>query len=318
MKILVTIPTEERHRKMLEAQAPGAEFLYRAAQEVTPELAHEMDIILGNVKPAVLAGTEKLRLLQLNSAGTDGYLADGVLPEKAVLTNATGAYGLAISEHMLGMLLELQKKLHLYMKNQAEEVWKDEGCVRSVYGSVVLVLGLGDIGSEFARRVKALGAYVIGIQRTKTQKPEFVDELYQMDALDECLKRADVAAMSLPGTKETYQIMNRKRLEGMKKGAILLNVGRGNAVETEALCDLLESGYLGGAGLDVTDPEPLPAGHRLWKAPNLVLTPHISGLYHLQETHERILRIAAENLRAFLAGEPLKNVVDWETGYRSV
>ena len=108
------------------------------------------------------------------------------------------------------------------------------------------------------------------------------------------------------------------RLEGMKKGAILLNVGRGNAVETEALCDLLESGYLGGAGLDVTDPEPLPAGHRLWKAPNLVLTPHISGLYHLQETHERILRIAAENLRAFLAGEPLKNVVDWETGYRSV
>ena len=318
MKILVTIPTEERHRKMLEAQAPGAEFLYRAAQEVTPELAHEMNIILGNVKPAVLAGTEKLRLLQLNSAGTDGYLADGVLPEKAVLTNATGAYGLAISEHMLGMLLELQKKLHLYMKNQAEEVWKDEGCVRSVYGSVVLVLGLGDIGSEFARRVKALGAYVIGIRRTKAQKPEFVDELYQMDALDECLKRADVAAMSLPGTKETYQIMNRKRLEGMKKGAILLNVGRGNAVETEALCDLLESGYLGGAGLDVTDPEPLPAGHRLWKAPNLVLTPHISGLYHLQETHERILRIAAENLQAFLAGEPLKNVVDWETGYRSV
>ena len=102
--------------------------------------------------------------MQLNSAGTDGYLEPGVLPEGTLLTNATGAYGLAISEHMLGMVLELKKKLYLYHQNQLAECWKDEGKVTSIFGSVTLVIGLGDIGSEFASRMKALGSYVIGIR----------------------------------------------------------------------------------------------------------------------------------------------------------
>lgn len=277
-----------------------------------------MDIIIGNVSPDKIAGTKQLKWMQLNSAGTDGYLEKGVLPEGAKLTNATGAYGLAISEHMLGMALGLKKKLYLYERNQADGIWKDEGNVTSIWGCTTLVIGMGDIGSEFAVRMKALGSHVIGIRRTKAEKPDFVDELYQLDHLEECLKRADIVAMSLPGTKETNHLMDRERLQKMKTDAILLNVGRGTAVDTEALCDALEQGWIGGAGLDVTDPEPLPPGHRLWKAPNLILTPHVSGQYHLKETHERILRIALENLEAFLKGEPLKNMVDPATGYRAL
>lgn len=318
MKILVTVPVEEHHKKRLEQAAPQAVFFYRTAGEADRDLVRDMDIIIGNVSPDKIAGTKQLKWMQLNSAGTDGYLAEGVLPEGAKLTNATGAYGLAISEHMLGMALGLKKKLYLYERNQTDGIWKDEGDVTSIWGCTTLVIGMGDIGSEFAVRMKALGSHVIGIRRTKAEKPDFVDELYQLDHLEECLKRADIVAMSLPGTKETNHLMDRERLQKMKTDAILLNVGRGTAVDTEALCDALEQGWIGGAGLDVTDPEPLPPGHRLWKAPNLILTPHVSGQYHLKETHERILRIALENLEAFLKGEPLKNMVDPATGYRAL
>lgn len=318
MKILVTIPVQERHRKRFQNIAPEAEFIYRAAGETDRELVQDMDIIIGNVNPALIAGTQNLKWLQLNSAGTDGYLAEGILPPGASLTNATGAYGLAISEHMLGMVLVLKKKLDRYMRNQLDGVWKDEGNVTSVWGSTTLIIGLGDIGSQFAIRMKGLGSRIIGIRRTRAQRPEFVDELYQPDHLDACLPQADIVAMCLPGTRETQQIMNRQRLGKMKREAILVNVGRGTAVDTQALTDALREGSIGGAALDVTDPEPLPPDHPLWKAPNLILTPHVSGQYHLAETHERILEIAACNLEAFLKGQPLKNVVDPATGYRAL
>ena len=318
MRILVAMPVEERHKALLKEAAQKAEFIFCPSAQVTEELAQSVDIIIGNVKPQKIAGTDRLRWMQLNSAGTDGYLEPGVLPEGTLLTNATGAYGLAISEHMLGMVLELKKKLYLYHQNQLAECWKDEGKVTSIFGSVTLVIGLGDIGSEFASRMKALGSYVIGIRRTKAEKPDYVDQLRQMDGLEDCLKRAAVVELSLPGTKETYRLMDTNRLACMKKSAVLINVGRGTAVDTEALCDALEQGRIAGAGLDVTDPEPLPPGHRLWKAPNVVITPHISGLYHLQETHERIVGIAAENLAAFLEGRPMRSLVDRSTGYRAV
>ena len=126
-----------------------------------------------------------------------------MLHPDTLLTNATGAYGLAISEHMLGMLLELFKKLHLYRDAQHLHQWKSLGRVRSIEGSTVLVLGMGDIGGEFARKVKALGATVIGVRRTDTRKPDYVDELYLTEELDRLLPRADVVAVALPGNGET-------------------------------------------------------------------------------------------------------------------
>lgn len=330
-RALVTIPTGERHRNLLQQAAPGWEFRFRGTdtlvcapqealpgQPVTQEDVDWAQVILGNVPATMLHGSPALEWLQTNSAGVEAYIQPGVLAGDTLLTNATGAYGLAIAEHMLGMLLELFKKLELYRDAQKSGAWQSQGAVKAVYGSTVLVLGMGDIGGEFAARCKALGAKVIGVRRSPRPCPEYADEVHLLEDLDSLLPQADVAAVTLPGTDATRGLMSRERLAKMKEGAVLLNVGRGFIVDTEALCDALERGHLSGAGVDVTDPEPLPPTHRLWNIPTAVVTPHISGFYHLRETHERIVGIFLENLRHFQAGEPLRNLVDFATGYRKL
>lgn len=330
-RALVTIPTGERHRNLLQQAAPGWEFRFRGTdtlvcapqealpgQPVTQEDVDWTQVILGNVPAAMLHGSPALEWLQTNSAGVEPYIQPGVLAGDTLLTNATGAYGLAIAEHMLGMLLELFKKLELYRDAQKSGAWQSQGAVKAVYGSTVLVLGMGDIGGEFAARCKALGAKVIGVRRSPRPCPEYADEVHLLGDLDSLLPHADVVAITLPGTDATRGLMSRERLAKMKEGAVLLNVGRGFIVDTEALCDALERGHLSGAGVDVTDPEPLPPTHRLWNIPTAVVTPHISGFYHLRETHERIVGIFLENLRHFQAGEPLRNLVDFATGYRKL
>ena len=330
-RALVTIPTGERHRNLLQQAAPGWEFRFRGTdtlvcapqealpgQPVTQEDVDWAQVILGNVPAAMLHGSPALEWLQTNSAGVEPYIQPGVLAGDTLLTNATGAYGLAIAEHMLGMLLELFKKLELDRDAQKSGAWQSQGAVKAVYGSTVLVLGMGDIGGEFAARCKALGAKVIGVRRSPRPCPEYADEVHLLEDLDSLLPQADVVAITLPGTDATRGLMSRERLAKMKEGAVLLNVGRGFIVDTEALCDALERGHLSGAGVDVTDPEPLPPTHRLWNIPTAVVTPHISGFYHLRETHERIVGIFLENLRHFQAGEPLRNLVDFATGYRKL
>lgn len=317
-KILVVLPVENRHKELLRSCAEGAQMEFIPAKDLTKQLVQDADIIIGNVSPELLRGTGRLKWLQLNSAGTDGYTEDGILPEGALLTNATGAYGLAISEHMIGALLCIMKKLHLYGADQQKHVWGDHGNVTSIYGSRTLVVGFGDIGSEFAVRMNALGSRVTGIRRNQTEKPDYLEALYQMDALAECLRTADIVAACLPGTEETYHIFDRNAFAKMKKGAYFLIVGRGNAVDSYALAEALNSGHLAGASVDVTEPEPLPKEHPLWDAKNLLITPHISGNYHLQETHERIIQIAADNLARFMQGRELRNIVDFATGYRKL
>ena len=333
--ILVVIPLEQRQKQLLENIAPGCEVRVRSLSGSGPDsslgfadlaegpaLTEEdmawADILLGNVSPAMLENFSRLQWMQTGSAGVEGYLKLPIWQNGAVLTNSTGAYGLAISEHMLGTLLEILKKLELYRDAQKTGSWNSQGKVKSIWNSTVLVLGMGDIGSEFGKRCKALGAKVIGIRRTDRAKPDFADEVATLEKLDELLPQADVVAITLPGTEATKNLFNRERMERMKDGAVLLNVGRGSIVDTEALCGALESGKLWGAGLDVTDPEPLPPDHRLWSIPTAVITPHVSGYYHLKETHERIVSLFAENLKRFLAGEPLHNQIDLSAGYRKL
>lgn len=315
-KILVVWPVEDRHKVLLESNAPEAVFTYCDKASVTKEMVQEATVILGNVPVKYLEGTKRLKWLQLNSAGADGYTTPGVLPKGAVLTNASGAYGLALSEHMLGMLLCLMKKLYLYADDQREHIWRDRGQVTSIYDSTTLVVGMGDIGSEFAKRMHALGSHVVGIRRNRAEKPDYLDGLYRMDALEEWLPKADIVAASLPGTKDTYHVFHADTFSKMKKSAFFLNIGRGSAADNLALADALNNGQLAGAGVDVTEPEPLPQDHPLWDAKNVLITPHISGQYHLPETFERIIRIAAENLAAFRDGRELQNQVDFATGYR--
>ncbi len=314
-KILVLWELTAGQRALIEDSYPEAEFQYVSEKEVTAGTVKGVHAILGNLAPSLLPYADSLEWLQLNSAGANGYCGPGVLPEKAVLTNASGAYGLAIAEHMLGMILALQKNLLLYYDNQQNGVWRDEGPVTGIYHSRTLVLGTGNLGQEFARRMKALGSTVTGLCRSQKEKPDCLDEQYTMDCLDRKLPRADIVALCLPGTDQTRHILDERRIGLMKKTALLVNVGRGNLVDQEALVRALRECRLAGAALDVTEPEPLPREDPLWSAPNLLLTPHVSGGYHMKETFEYILEITAKNLRAYRQGQPFERRVNLELGY---
>lgn len=314
--ILVALPVEQRHKEKLEAAAPGCSFLYVPREEVTAEQAAAAEVIIGNVAPALIAGAEKLRLFQLNSAGADAYLEPGVLREDVLLCNATGAYSKAVAEHGLAVTLALQKKLPLYRDGQRAHAWRDRGLVTSMADATVLVVGLGDIGLHYARMAKALGATVVGLKRRPGGKPEGVDELYTTDKLDELLPRADVIFSVLPGTPETTHLYTAERFGLMKNSAIFVNCGRGSAVEPETLRQALEDGEIAAAGVDVTEVEPLPAESPLWDLENLLVTPHVAGDNHLPETFERIVGIAAKNLALWLAGEEPTTIVDRKTGYK--
>ena len=316
--ILITLPADERHKALFEKQAPEAAFAYVPKAALTEDLVRQAHVIIGNVPPAMLKYADNLEWLQLGSAGANDYVKEGVLPPHVVLTNATGAYGLALSEYMLGTVLELMKNLHRYRDNQQNRLWKDEGTVTSIYGSTTLVIGLGDICNAFASSMKKLGSYLRAVKRLQTEKPDYIDELYTSESLEELLPRADIVAVCVPGNDSTFHMLDSNRLNMMKPGAILVNVGRGSTVDTNALAQVLERGHLRGAALDVTDPEPLPSDHRLWELKNCVITPHTAGAYHLPETLERIVRICASNLWAYINNKPLRNIVDLNTGYRRI
>ena len=318
MNILVTIPMDEEQKKTLSAIAPDARVDYIPADQVTQDEAAHAEIILGNVPIPLLKGAEQLKWIQLNFAGSDNYAAHGVLPEGVILTNATGAYGLAISECMLAGILYLIKRLDQYQRNQEQHVWHNEGGVTSIEGSTTLVIGFGDIGSSFAQRMHALGSTVVGIRRNVTEKPDYVSALYQLDKLDELLPLADFVSLSLPNSPQTQKVIGAKQLAEMKNSAVLINVGRGSAVDTDALVEALKVGQIGGAVLDVVHQEPLPADHPLWDAPHLLLTPHVTGNYNLPETLRRVVNIALRNLAAYLNGQPMESVVDFQTGYRKL
>lgn len=314
-KILVTLPVEDRHKKRLEMAAPGAEFTYVTRSEETKEQVQQADIILGNVNAEFLDDKNQLRWLQLDSAGTEKYCDPGRLPKDAVLTNATGAYGVAISEHMIAMLFMLQKHMEEYYIQQKNHQWSKLEPMLLADQSTTLVIGLGNIGSNFARRMKAMGSYVIGIRRSSQPKPDYVDEQYTMEKLHSLLMRADVVALSLPAYTDTKGILGREEFERMKDTAVVLNVGRGSAIDTDALNEALRSGKIYGAGLDVVEPEPLAKGHPLWDAPHTIITPHASGGYQLPATLERIIDLSVRNLERYEHGETLENQVDFHTGY---
>lgn len=314
MKVLVVMPFKEKHQKLMKQNFPQVEFIYE--HNPTSELVESVDVIIGNVNPVLLKKAKNLKWLQLNSAGTDGYCDAGVLPMQTILTNATGAYGLALSEYMLAVLMAMQKKLYRYHDNQKNTKWHDEGEVTSIFNSTVLVVGLGDIGTCLAKRLKALGAKVIGIKRRIGIKPDCVDELVSLDELNEYLPKVDIVATVLPGTKATYHIFDKDKFALMKQGAFFINAGRGSAVVEEDLVEALNCGHLAGAAIDVTEIEPLPKESKLWSVENLHITPHTAGQYHLVVTLDNIVNIAKDNLQLLIEGKELINIVDFSTGYK--
>jgi len=268
--------------------------------------------------PEFIASAPNLVWVVTPSAGIDRLMSVKGLGEneKIVVTNSRAMHGPAIADHAFAMLLTLTRNMREHGENQKSARWDDadsETRPMALHNKTMLVVGIGGIGEEVARRANGFGMRVIATRRTDAPAPSFVQKVGKPDELLGMLPEADVVAICVPLTKETEKLFDAGAFGAMKKGAILINVGRGKVVDTGALLAALDSGQLGGACLDVTDPEPLPSEHPLWKQPRVIITPHVSADADL--TDERIRLLLIENVRRFGAGEPLLNTVDMKTGY---
>lgn len=304
----------------LQELAPNVTFLVDLSAEEALARAGELDGADAHVlDPDMLAAATKLRWVQSWSAGVDRYLQlDGLREsERIVLTNMQGVHGPAIAEHVFAMLLALTRQLPALQEAQRAGRWDRSAAAgaTALSGRTMLVVGMGGIGSQIARRANAFDMTVLATVRNpdRRKKPKFVDELGGPDDLDRLLGEAEVVAVALPLTDETRGLFGAEQFALMPPGSWFVNIGRGPIVQTDALVVALESGHLAGAALDVTDPEPLPADHPLWQRANVIITPHVASRAEL--TGERRWEVVRENMARFAAEEPLINVVDKKLGY---
>ncbi len=302
----------------IRALLPEAVITHKFYPDLTQADVDAADAVFGNVPPTMLDTAPNLKWVHLSSAGTDGYMH--LLDRGITLTNGTGAYNDSIAEFMLALTGALCIHLPAYFRNMTVGSWQRHGWHRTILGSTVVVLGCGNIGTAYARRMHDLGAYVIGVRRNPGPCPEGVDEMVTMEEVDAVLPRADILAMILPNTPETVGFMDARRVGLLKDGALLVNCGRGSSLDPEALYGALVSGKLEGAAMDVTYLEPLPPEDRLWTAPNILITPHIAGGWrpggdcsdHMAKT---VVEVFLKNLEAYVNDRPLPNTVDPKTGY---
>ena len=260
------------------------------------------------VAAAIRAGAPRLKWIQLLTAGYDRVKQAGVR-DGIVVCNAGDAYSPAVAAHAVSLLLALQRRVHLMLANQARHAW-DRGYVPQVTtpaGSVIAIVGFGSIGREVARLLRAFGPHIVGVSRSAAPNP-LADEMLGSGDLAAVLPRADAIVLALPLDPSTHGLIGAQELAACKNSAILINIARGQIVDGRALAEALRAGTIAGAGLDVTDPEPLPADHPLWDAPNLIISPHFAGASGLTGP-KRLADMAADNLERFLKGEPLRHVI---------
>lgn len=316
-KVLVNPLAPERVAE-LQAAFPKLQFLVAAAPDEAAKLAKDADVSLGWCTPAVLAAGKKLRWVQSYSAGVERCVSIPEFRERDVLlTNMQRVAAPVMAEHVLAMMLAFSRGLEFFIPERMAGRWSDEppASVKmvSLEGKTLLVVGLGGIGTEVAKRAHALGMKVTAVRNTGREGPEFVSYVGLPAELRRLAGEADFVVNTTPLTPATTGMFDAKFFAACKPGAYFFNVGRGRSVVQADLVAALESGRLAGAGLDVTDPEPLPADHPLWKMRNVILTPHVSASSDLG--HSVRFAIVEENLRRYLAGEKMLSVVDVARGY---
>ena len=289
----------------------------------TPEALHaalgDADALIGGaaITTEDVAAAPKLRWVQATIAGVEGFPIPALRDREIVLTNFSGIAAPSIAEHVLALMLAFARGLPTLFQRQGRRAWDDNHAdappTFELAGQTLGVVGLGDIGDELGRRAHALGMRVLAADRDATEAPAYIDALLPSERLPDLLADADHVALCLPLTPATEHLIGREQLAAMKDSAYLYNVGRGELVDQDALVAALRDGAIAGAGLDVASPEPLPAGSPLWALPNVLITGHTAGRTPLY--WERGIALLVDNVRRFLAGEELRNVVDTRAGY---
>lgn len=317
-KILIARVDENDLRRLREL-LPDTDFKLVSRRVAEKDIANakDADAIVGVCDERLVAAAPRLLWIQIPWAGAESCLSiPRVAGGEVVLTNMQKMSAPVIGEHAVALALALARGLPGFAKamqsGDGMEVYSAPSTMMPLAGKTMLVVGLGGIGTEAARRGAALGMRVIGIRNRSRGGPDFVDYVGLSDELIELAGEADVVVNALPLTSSTRGLLDETFFGATRNGVLFVNVGRGATVDTDALVAALQSGQVGGAGLDVTDPEPLPADHPLWRFANVIITPHVAGRGGERQRHMTLL---TENLRRFAAGERLLNVVDPDLGY---
>ena len=319
MKIVVSMHMSDEDRTELVAVAPGTEVLAAGGRDaVMPQLGDADAYVPGPWGEDVLAAGARLRWVHFPWAGVDTEVFPALAESDILVTNSAGVFAVPMADHVLGMVLAVARGLLTCARRPPEQLWHAQGARRGITeqvnelnGATLGIVGYGGIGRAVAQRAKAFGMCVLALRR-RPEPDELADEVWGTNHLDELLRRADYVVLSCALTDETRGLIGPRELALMKPGAVLVNVARGAVVDEPALIEALRAGRLGGAGLDVTAREPLPADSPLWAMENVVVTPHVAGFS--PRTRRRQFELLRENVRRF-AAEPLLNVVDKHAGY---
>jgi len=301
----------------LQAEFPGVHFVAAPALSDAVAEAGDADAIIGFCAEELLAAADRVVWVQIFSAGAERCLVvEKMASGEILLTNMQKMASPVIGEHAVAMMLSLTRGLVQQAKTMPDGAWDrsvgEQTGMTSVDGKTLLVVGLGGIGRAAARRAAAFGMRVVATRNSTRSGPDYVDYVGLSDELLELAAQADVVINALPLTPDTEGLFDKAFFDAARPGMVFVNVARGASVVTDDLVAALADGRVAGAGLDVTDPEPLPADHPLWRMPNVIITPHIAWYGN---NRERQLALARENIRRFIAGDALLNVVDPERGY---
>lgn len=285
-----------------------------ARKDDLPALVDSADALVGAPGPEVLRAAKKLRWLQVPSGGVEPYLIPEVTETAVTLTNAKIIQGPQIADHAMAMLLALARGLPRAFAAREHGKWRP-GSFEPIElrGKTALVVGLGGIGTQIAERAAAFGMTVLAVDPEDKPYLRAVEEVLKPDRLHDLLPRTDALFLAAPLTPATRGLIGARELALVKKSSYVINVSRGELLVTDELVQALGEGRIAGAGLDVTDPEPLPAGHPLWAFENVIITPHIAGAS--DQVLRRRVDLVRENVRRFARGLPLLNVVDKRKGY---
>jgi phosphoglycerate dehydrogenase-like enzyme len=315
-KILIS-GAEENLVRDLQSVSAKARTVAVTDSNVMQEIG-DADAFVGGITPAEVRAGKRLKWVQVMSAGVEDVLfmsgGNDLRDSNIVLTNNKIVQGPEIADHAMAMLLALSRQLRRYIAADQQENWDGNrfGGIE-LNGKTAVVIGLGGIGMQIATRAWAFGMNVIGVDPEDKPFSPFVKRVVKPDQLDEVVPLADVVFISAPHTEKSHKMMGAAEFELMKPNSYFIAVSRGGIYDMGGLVRALDSKRLAGAGVDVTDPEPLPKGHALWKFNNVVVTPHIAG--RSDRDHDRMVGTIKENIQRFVDGKPLLNVVDKQKGY---